>query len=493
MIQNFDLFGIQRACYSKSKKEGEQLIKEHGVSFILSGELEAFDGQKKYFYRKGDLIVYQKNALIRFVKYPHKEEAFQAISVVLDQATLQDVAVQYPNKPKTKFPENIVRLESDELIQDYFLGLDKWFNYPKIEKELVQLKKKELIYLLLHHNKNLGQLLFTFTQPGKVNLESYMNSHFRLVEREGIYLCWNALLCVYNQQRFKERNVRIDCITFKQFIARYHPNVNEKEVYYLKPLACAKLVQETLAYLEEKEQLPDYDYMIIDEAQDLFDRNLALLIDKLCGDGKGLTQGNVMLLYDLDQSFSLFGRDVTEYAYFLKDYFTHFKLHKVRRSAQKSQIRLIAEHIQEDPEQWEDITVHQAEYDEIELRSFDEVETLKLAIQDIIDSIQDPTSSLEAQDVIILVQSKVWQRRNNVADLIVELKIEELTPANLTLEPTKLQYTTALKYKGLERKNVILIVDKPDQFTPFEWYVGCTRAIDNLNIWQLHTYEEHEE
>lgn len=179
MIQNFDLFGIQRACYSKSKKEGEQLIKEHGVSFILSGELEAFDGQKKYFYRKGDLIVYQKNALIRFVKYPHKEEAFQAISVVLDQATLQDVAVQYPNKPKTKFPENIVRLESDELIQDYFLGLDKWFNYPKIEKELVQLKKKELIYLLLHHNKNLEQLLFTFTQPGKVNLESYMNSHFR--------------------------------------------------------------------------------------------------------------------------------------------------------------------------------------------------------------------------------------------------------------------------------------------------------------------------
>ncbi|WP_158963159.1 nuclease-related domain-containing DEAD/DEAH box helicase [Myroides fluvii] len=313
------------------------------------------------------------------------------------------------------------------------------------------------------------------------------------VEREGIYLCWNALLCAYNQQRFKEKNVRITCITFKQFIAKYHPKVNEKEIYYLKPLACAKLVQETLEYLEEIEELPDYDYMIIDEAQDLFDRNLALLIDKLCGDGQGLTQGNVMLLYDLDQSFSLFGRDVTEYAYFLKDYFTHFKLHKIRRSAQKSQIRQIAEHIQESPEEWEEITNHQAEYDDIALRSFDEVEVLKKAIKEVIDSINDPHSSLEAQDVIVLVQSKVWQRRNNVADLIEELQMEELTPDNLTLEPTKLQFTTALKYKGLERKNVILIVDKPDQFTPFEWYVGCTRAIDNLNIWQLHTYQEHEE
>lgn len=313
------------------------------------------------------------------------------------------------------------------------------------------------------------------------------------VEREGIYLCWNALLCAYNQQRFKERNVRIECMTFKQLIANYHPHVSEKEIYYLKPLSCAKLVKETLEHLEEQNQLPDYDYMIIDEAQDLLDRNLALLIDKLCGDGQGLTQGNVMLLYDLDQSFSLFGRDVTEYAYFLKDYFTHFKLHKIRRSAQKSQIRQIAEHIQESPEEWEEITVHQQEYDEIELRSFEEVEELKNAMVTIIDNITDPSSSLTAEDVIVLVQSKVWQRRNNVADLIVDLQMEELTPDKLTLTPSVLQYTTALKYKGLERKNVILIVDKPDQFTPFEWYVGCTRAIDNLSIWQLHTYQEHEE
>jgi len=199
------------------------------------------------------------------------------------------------------------------------------------------------------------------------------------------------------------------------------------------------------------------------------------------------------LLYDLDQSFSLFGRDVTEYAYFLKDYFTHFRLHKIRRSAQKSQIRQIAEHIQEAPEEWEEVTDHQQEYDEIELRSFAEVEALKVAMKTIIDSINDPSSSLIAEDVIVLVQSKVWQRRNNVADLIVELEMEELTPDKLTLAPSVLQYTTALKYKGLERRNVILIVDKPDQFTPFEWYVGCTRAIDNLSIWQLHPYQEHEE
>ncbi|WP_121966291.1 nuclease-related domain-containing DEAD/DEAH box helicase [Myroides sp. N17-2] len=312
------------------------------------------------------------------------------------------------------------------------------------------------------------------------------------VGRNGMYLCWNSLLCAYNAQRFKASKVRIDCMTLTQFVVKYLPDVCEKDLLYLDPQKFADYIRDTIDYLEENNQLLNYDYMIIDEAQDLFDRNLHLMMHKLCGDHNGMKQGNIMLLYDLDQSFSLFGRDVSDYAYFLKEYFTHFKLHKVRRSAQKSQIRQIAEHIQIHPEDWEDVTTHKAQYDEIELRSFHDQQEIKEAMQEVIRSIHDPASSLNAEDVIVLVQSKVWQRRNNVADLILELGMEELTVENLTLKPEKLQYTTAVKFKGLERKNVILIVDKPNKLTPYEWYVGCTRAIENLEIWQLHTYQEHE-
>ncbi|UVD78562.1 NERD domain-containing protein [Myroides albus] len=312
------------------------------------------------------------------------------------------------------------------------------------------------------------------------------------VGRKGIYLCWNLLLCGYNAQRFKELKVNIDCMTFTQFVIENLPNVNESDLYYLEPSKFAAYIRETIDYLQDSGKLPNYDFMIIDEAQDLFDRNLHLMMHKLCGDHNGMKQGNIMLLYDLDQSFSLFGRDVTDYAYFLKEYFTHFKLHKVRRSAQKTQIRKIAEHIQSHPEDWDDVTTHH-EYDEIELRSFDTRDELKYAMEEIIKNINDPSSSLMAEDVIVLVQSKVWQRKNNVADLILEMGMEELTIENLSLKPNKLQYTTAVKFKGLERKHVILIVDKPNKLTPYEWYIGCTRAIENLCIWQLHTYEEHDE
>jgi len=179
MVQLIDLFGIHLACYTQGKKSGEQVMKEHGISYLISGELEAFDGKTKYYYRKGDVIVYQKNALIRFVKYPHKEEAFQAISVVLDEVLLKEFALNKGYKTEKKVTANLLRLEPDDLIQDYFMAMKGWFTQEIGDSDLIELKKKELIYLLLHHNPNLQHLLFHFAQPGKVDLESYMNLHFR--------------------------------------------------------------------------------------------------------------------------------------------------------------------------------------------------------------------------------------------------------------------------------------------------------------------------
>jgi len=92
MKQQEDIHGIQRVCYTKSNKAGEQFIKEHGISFIISGQMEAYDGTTKHLYGKGDVVLYRKNALIRFVKYPHPEDGFKAVSIILDEDLLTDFA-----------------------------------------------------------------------------------------------------------------------------------------------------------------------------------------------------------------------------------------------------------------------------------------------------------------------------------------------------------------------------------------------------------------
>lgn len=178
MKQQEDLHGIQRACYTKSSKAGEQFIKEHGISFIVSGEMEAYDGNTKHLYRKGDVILYRKNALIRFVKYPHQEDGFEAISIILDENMLKEFARQHEISSDKNPKESLFQLDADELIKSYFTSLEAWFG-NKINRDLAHVKKTEMIYLLLRNNKAFKNVLFHFGMPGKINLEAFMNTNFR--------------------------------------------------------------------------------------------------------------------------------------------------------------------------------------------------------------------------------------------------------------------------------------------------------------------------
>nr|WP_315035126.1 AraC family transcriptional regulator [uncultured Chryseobacterium sp.] len=173
-----NLHGIQRHCYTKSSKAGEQFIPEHGISFIVSGEMEAYDGTTKHFYRKGDTVLYRKNALIRFVKYPDQDESFEAISIILDEVLLKEFAEQHEISSGEILKESLFTLQPDDLVYAYFKGMESWFG-NKISAELAAVKKTEMIHLLLRNNEEFKNILFHFGMPGKINLEAFMNTHFR--------------------------------------------------------------------------------------------------------------------------------------------------------------------------------------------------------------------------------------------------------------------------------------------------------------------------
>lgn len=178
MKQQENIYGIQRACYTKNNKAGEQFIKEHGISYIISGQMEAYDGTTKHLYEKGDVVLYRKNALIRFVKYPHPEDGFEAVSIILDEDLLTDFAHKHDVSSSNNPKESLFKVENDDLIPFYFKSLENWFG-KKINEELAEVKKIEMIHLLLRNNKDFKDVLFHFGTPGKINLEAFMNNNFR--------------------------------------------------------------------------------------------------------------------------------------------------------------------------------------------------------------------------------------------------------------------------------------------------------------------------
>ncbi|MDR0228565.1 MAG: AraC family transcriptional regulator [Flavobacteriaceae bacterium] len=179
MVTHDVIYGIQKACYSESSKAGEYFIKESGVFFIVSGTMEAFDGKDVQVYKKGDIVLFRKNALIRFEKYVQPDKVFEAISIVLDDSLLQDFTCEYGyNVSNQLSKDTLFKVKKDELLMSYFATIKSYF-VKDMTEELILLKKKELIHLLLRNDNSYQDVLFNFAAPGKIDLEAFMNSNYK--------------------------------------------------------------------------------------------------------------------------------------------------------------------------------------------------------------------------------------------------------------------------------------------------------------------------
>ena len=74
-----------------------------------------------------------------------------------------------------------------------------------------------------------------------------------------------------------------------------------------------------------------YDYIIIDEGQDIINRGIEDLLNSLTAQGKGLTSGNLLFLCDSEQAYSLTEENINDDIDLLSMYFTHFQMHNAHR------------------------------------------------------------------------------------------------------------------------------------------------------------------
>jgi hypothetical protein len=247
------------------------------------------------------------------------------------------------------------------------------------------------------------------------------------------------------------------------------------------------LVKNTILRLETIEKLKPYDFIIIDEAQDLLDRGLDLFINKFSGfNGKGLVNGNSLVLYDIDQSYSSSGRSVTEIADLLTEYYCHFKLNEVKRSAQNPDIRRLSAEILENPEIL-DIIDFGMKFPNISIKQHKTLQEVKSHIvRNILTPIRETDSSLVGKDCVLLIESAFLRGNYNgeedLRELLIIRDVEELNERNISDTSNKLRYSSILKFKGLEKKNIFLVISKPSELNKYEMFVGITRAILNLEI-----------
>lgn len=309
------------------------------------------------------------------------------------------------------------------------------------------------------------------------------------VGKRGIYLCWNNLLMNFTKKVLAERKGvnEIHVTTVTRFLSELSGGSEYSHLFGLTEGQFYDVVKNTLRTLEDENKLPVFDYMVVDEGQDVFDRGVDLLINKLCGYNRhGLTNGTALILYDIDQSYAGTGRNVLEIADLLTEYFSHFQLHDIKRSAQCPDIKSLSSKVFGHPEILlnEDFTSCLSNITVTKHKTLESAK--KYIVSDILSPMRDTKSSLRGGDCVLLAESvllkDIYRDGPGLQYWLTIKDVEELKETNVNDSSNKLRYTSILKFKGLEKQNVFIVIRTPSDLNRYELYVGVTRAICNLEI-----------
>lgn len=190
---------IAYSCYHSRNRDGEQFVPEHVLSYQVAGRLTLNNAGKTYVFNEGDLRLIKRNQLVKFLKEPLENEVFKTISVYLDQETLKNFSLEYGYHAATagnSEGESVIQLQHQPLCKSFMESLLPYVQGDQlINDDLQQLKQREAIMILLQVQPELKDILFDFREPGKIDLEEFMNRnfHFNVQMKRFAYLTGRSL------------------------------------------------------------------------------------------------------------------------------------------------------------------------------------------------------------------------------------------------------------------------------------------------------------
>lgn len=177
--KDLDLPQLLYSCHSEKSRESESFVRDHVLIRIFSGEILFQTTTDLYHFSSGNTILIKRNQLVKVTKVPPAKGSFESVSVYFSQAALRDYATENKVEPQPLYTGPPVVMLTDNLLYASYASSLAAYQQGETNKGLTTLKVKEALMLMLLIDKGAADLLFDFHEPGKIDLEGYMNTHFR--------------------------------------------------------------------------------------------------------------------------------------------------------------------------------------------------------------------------------------------------------------------------------------------------------------------------
>lgn len=169
-----------KSCYIGPEISPEQFIPEHFFLFLAKGKINGYDVNKKQTIHSGEYCLFIKNRLARYNKEKTENE-FEKVVIIFDEMFLKKFQEKHkPTVAKLKSEKTFLKLDKSEWLPNFIQSLAPYYNHSgKIDKAFAEIKREELLIILLKNQPELSGIFFDYGIPEKINLEAFMNKNYK--------------------------------------------------------------------------------------------------------------------------------------------------------------------------------------------------------------------------------------------------------------------------------------------------------------------------
>ncbi len=306
----------------------------------------------------------------------------------------------------------------------------------------------------------------------------------------GLYLCWNKFLEAkirYDLWKAGLPNCNVD--QFASFVFSLQPSTLSERITLedITNGAVNDKLELLFSNIREQSNFVPYDYIVIDEAQDVLDKGAISLLNALTSVTKdGVATGRYLVFFDTEQGYNNEHRQIDEIADALAQNGARFVLDTNKRVPTNKEIVSFAKMLLDGTSATELFkNIIKENYASTQVFFFEGAKQLIKHLNQIKKEIREGAQNWN--EYVILADSSTKKEQTTGNEKLYERiatidGIKELTTKNICQDTSEIPYTSILAYKGLECKHVILVINGRTTISTFELYVGMTRAIIDLQL-----------
>lgn len=184
------------ACDYKKYVADENIIPEHGIMHVFSGEMSMNNGQTTTQFNAGDTFFAAKNTLLRFTKLASPDQPLKTVSIAFTTGMLQNFYAHTPPALDKPAAPKYGKVQAHPLWRSFFQSLAPYLDLTdQLPEALPGIKQQEAFHILRAVQPGIDHLLADFSVPGKIDLEAFMqqNYSFNLTLERFAYLTGRSL------------------------------------------------------------------------------------------------------------------------------------------------------------------------------------------------------------------------------------------------------------------------------------------------------------